>query len=142
MSAVETIIVSKPPFEVFDDKILNEFSLFAEIKMSIFGLKTLVLLTDKVLINELPPPQAIAVFGEDTENEPFNFYDNFIRNCPSTSLVKTIANNAQTRNSSTRNITRGGCFGMKGVGIMITVRQRIISIEVVKGILRVLSRII
>ena len=68
MSAVETIIVSKPSFEVFDDKILNEFPLFAEIKMSIFGLKTSVLLTDQVLIYELPPPQAIAVFGEDTEN--------------------------------------------------------------------------
>ena len=63
VSAVETIIVSKPLFGVFDAKTLNEFSLFAEIKMSIFGLKTLVLLTDKVTFWELPLPK-IAVFGE------------------------------------------------------------------------------
>ena len=71
VSAVGTIIVSKPLFGVFDAKILNEFALFAEIKMSIFELKTLVLLTDQVTIYELPPPQEIAVFGEVTENGPF-----------------------------------------------------------------------
>ena len=73
VSAVETIIVSKPLFGVFNDKILNEFPLFVEIKMSIFGLKTLVLLTDKVTFCELLAPQEIAVLGEVTEKNLSNY---------------------------------------------------------------------